>query len=576
MKYILFFFISILGIEIYLYLQFAAFSYPLFIKTVLEKFHTSFLIEQFPLYFTERRFDTLRIILPILLALQGIVGTFIIVKKNIISAYLNALLLEISYTAKKYLSLLKTLTLFQLFFLGSTTLLIIVSRIYLLNRYPFNGDEALSFFTFINNGCLLTSCFYPEPNNHILYNLVAILFNQFIDNPLYVMRLPNVIINMILLGIIFIYLFKKQNFTTAIIFLIAAGFSFSTSIFAVHGRGYMMVSLFAVLALISTIELVHNPTSKLAFFSLIVSCILGMYTIPIFTFIIVGLSLFLIYHAINHKNIRLFILKFFIYTTFGWLILYTPTFLVSGFDAVFNNGLIYQHTNLEHYFFYIVPVASEEATNFIVGTFSKGYLVLLFVGSVMMLTYKKTNDAFIKKAIVLILCCMLGCLAVMITKRVFGEFRVFAMYGFLFCMVNAICFAYWINKLKNTFVINSTISLIALFYMLLIPISFDKKMYTFYGTNYFLTYQRLDKDINNITATNPKTIFVSSKGHLLYLRLHKLINKKTYTILTPNSTIQLPLDYIIVENKAQIPKKIKLNDYLNTTLDTTVLLLKHK
>ena len=565
MKYILFFFIALLALELYYYTDFLSYSYPDFLEMVRSKFYNTYLIDQFPYFFTKQKFDLLHLTIPIVLFFQCFFVAILYKYRSKVSNEITILKNESVEQGQKVLVKLKELTTFQIVFLVLIILAIFFSRIYLINRYPFSGDEIQAYFTFINNGFLLTTTFYPEPNNHIFYNLIVMLFNPFIKNPIYVMRIPNVLLNMVLLGIGFLYLLKKQNYTTAILFLILTGFSFSTSIYAVHGRGYILVSLFTLTSIISSIELMENPKSKLAFIVLIISSILGIYTIPVFLFIYIGITAFLGLSFLLRKeysNLKLAVLYCF-YVTIGWLLLYLPIFSVSGTETVFNNKLIMQHNDLWYFFSFIIPVSITEAINYILGTYSKGHFIFFVLTAFFIYTYLKTKDTFIKAALRVVSISILSFLFFMIVRRVFGEFRVFTMYGFLFTFILAVCLSFWMNKIKNVFAVNSIIVLITLFYIILIPITFDKKMSTFYESNYFEVYKKIDKDIATITSSNPKNIFATYKSHLLYLKLYNVVHHKNINLYTQSSTLTQPVDfdYIILENRSEFPKSVDTSNY---------------
>jgi len=576
MNYIRIFLILIVGLEIYYYIDFLSYSYPAFIEMVMNKFHNTFLIDMFPYLFTEQKFDLLHIVIPIMLSIQCLGIAMLYKFKSVLSKKSTLLIVEIKECKKIIILSLKSLTLFQKIFLFLIATIIIFSRIFLIGKYPFSGDEALSYFTFVNNGFLLTISFYPEPNNHIFYNLVEIIFNQFIKNPIYVMRVPNVIFDILLLGMGFLYLLKKQNYTTAILFLIIAGFSFSSMIYAIHGRGYILISLFTLITFIASIELIENPKSKLAFSALITSSILGIFTIPIFLFIFVGLAVFLGYSFLLQKryaHLKL-VVNYVVYVNIGWIVLYLPTFCVSGIKTVFSNHLIIQHSGLWYYFSYIVPVLSAEAINYILGTYSKGYYLMGLLILFILYTYKKANSNFLNIALRIVFISMCSFVFLMIVKRVFGEFRVFTMYSFLFALILSVCLSYWINKIKKQLFVNTLLISIALFYMLLIPITFEKKMDTFYGVNYFQYYKKMNDKISQINSSKPSSIFVTVKDYLLLLKLYNINNHKTTELYTPNTKIIFPFDYIIVKDSTELPKAVDIKRYNLTNIDPEVLVLK--
>ncbi len=577
MKYLFFFLLLLLGIEIYGYIDFLNYSHGLIIERVMAKFSNTYLIEQFPFLFTEQRFRILQIAIPGILLLQGISLLLVFRYRLSISNYINNILIEFKNEWKKIVQVCKALRSPQLLLLVLITLLIIFTRIYLIDKYPFSGDEAQAYFTFVNNGFLLTTTFYPEPNNHILYDLFTMLFDPFIKDPMFVMRVPNIFLNLLVLAIGFIYLLGKRNFTTALLFLVIAGLSFSTSIYAIQGRGYMLLSLFTVISIISCIRLTENSKSKLAFVTLIISSILAIYTIPIFLFLFVGFSFYLgLFFNKKKQFIDLRkVIWYFILTNIGWILLYLPVFLVSGIDAVFSNEIIIKHSPA-HYFSFVFPVACIEAINFILGTFSKGYIILLILSFFILYTIKKSKDSFIKNFVALSLINTFFFIFFMVIQLVFGEGRIFMMYGFFLSIILALCLSYWIDKINITGVYNIIIGLLTLFFMFLIPLTFERKMDTFYGVNYFQHFRKISDDVSFISSYHPKNVYVTSKGPLLYLKWHNAKTDETINIHTQNSVNNLPFDYLVMDRINDLPKNVDLQNYQQVMAKSNALIYKKK
>jgi hypothetical protein len=555
MKYIFFFLLLLFGIEVYRYIDFLHYSHFMIVGSVMNKYSNTYLIETFPILFTRQRFELLQLALPVILMLQLLFFGMIYHFRIKILQKIKLLLKEIRDIIGKVVLLFKKLTVIQIFLTAIIFIGIILVRVYLVDKYPFSGDEALSYFTFVNNGFLMTLTFYPEPNNHILYNLITIVFDQFMKDPVYIMRVPNIILNILLLTITFVYLLGKRNFTTAILFLIIAGFSFSTSIYAIQGRGYMLLSLFTMIAVISTVKLTETPGSILAFFSLVVSSILGIYTIPLFFFLFAGLATYLGYFFFQRKQYQnfKFVLKYFLFVNIGWVLLYLPIFLVSGIETVFNNEIIIRHHDLRYYFFFVVPVSLIEAINFILGTYSDGYYLMFFLGLFILVTYKVSKDDFFRNFIKLTSINIFLFILFMLVRKVFGEFRIFTMYGFFFAFILSLSLSYWINKIRKPVVIYSIILCIALFFASLVPLTFYTKMDSFYGNNYFQFFKKISDDVAQITSTHPQNVYVSSKAHLLYLKLYNSQNHAAINIYTPNSLKKIPYDYVIVDKRLDVP-----------------------
>ena len=76
---------------------------------------------------------------------------------------------------------------------GLVTVLLIVRGWYLLN-YPLGTDEIASYDYFVREGVVAITSYYPIPNNHIFYNLLAWPLAQAGLSPRLVMRLPTLLL----------------------------------------------------------------------------------------------------------------------------------------------------------------------------------------------------------------------------------------------------------------------------------------------------------------------------------------------------------------------------------------------
>ena len=76
---------------------------------------------------------------------------------------------------------------------GLVTVLLAVRGWYLLN-YPLGTDEVASYNYFVREGLVAITSYYPIPNNHIFYNLLAWPLAQAGLSPRLVMRLPTLLL----------------------------------------------------------------------------------------------------------------------------------------------------------------------------------------------------------------------------------------------------------------------------------------------------------------------------------------------------------------------------------------------
>ena len=578
MKYVFIIFGVLLGIQIYGYVNFLSYDYASFCALISPSNEAHLLFLKQVLFFTEDKFKQLHYTIPGVISCQFLFLFLIYRYKNYILLYVHSLMDELNNSRKSYRLVFKSISSEQLFFLVIVILSILLSRIYLINRYQFNGDEALAYLTFVQNGFWTTMTYYPGTNNHLLFNLIAEIFNQFLNNPVYIMRLPNVLLNFILLGLGFSYLFKKYNFTTAIVFLIIVGLSFSTTIYAVHGRAYMLVSLCTLLTFMSILKLLENPFSKIAFICLCLSTIVGGFSLPVYMFIFAATLLAFLYFMITEKNYSLLRLAFFygFIVAISWFFIYLPIFSISGFNAFFNHDYAQPQAMSSYYYLHIVPVSSVEAINFVLGTYSKGYLILPIFLLGIFFTYIKSSNPVIRNSIKIAFIFILTSFLIMILVRNFGEPRVFTMYAFLFYFIIAMVLGYWMNNVPQNGIKNSLIIVLFFVYILMVVSTFDTKMNTFYGQNYLLTYKKRQEAIDQIIATQPSKLFISSTAYYIFMLIEKKINHHRFHIDSSINSNTKQYDYIILENINEFPSFCKIDDYVLTNKGKNLLLFKFK
>lgn len=558
MRIVLIIILLILGFESWIYIQYFNCDYDIFIHEIILQYNAAFFIEKFPILFTIDKFKNLKIIFPCIITISIVCFGILFYLKNKIKQQINNYISYNISALKLSLKTIKSLSKNQKIIASIILLSIIFQKIILINRYPFSGDEAFSYFTFVENGIFLTTSFYPEPNNHILYNLICIVFNQFLNNPIYIMRIPNLVIYMLLIYVSITFLIKKFNFNTAIIFISIIGLSYSTSIYVVHGRGYELCSLLALLSFIFTIKYNEYKT-KNSLVNLIIFNCLGVFTIPIFIYITFGITSFLIINAYFKKDVILLknTIIFISFTVLGSAILYLPTIIISGLDAILNNPYLKPHTNLTYYYKHILPVASVEAIDFIIGTYSKGYIILSLIIIIITLNYKKVKSYFINNIVILFCCILFSTIITMLSKNVFGEPRVFTMIAYLFYFILSILIGKLTNNLtnkalQNCFLVSIFVSAAALTF------TYDTKMDTFYGKNYLNSYAVLNKDIKLLTQNNhASSIYTDEKAHYLYLQLYNKLNNNKINIYNKNNSLpNKKYDYIVTDNDTSL-----YNDY---------------
>jgi hypothetical protein len=173
--------------------------------------------------------------------------------------------------------------------------------LFFLFNVPYHYDEAFSYRYFTGVGWLRTITFYPLPNNHIFYNVIAGLFTALPLDSEITTRLPSLIAALIaalyFLKLCSLYFSKPLSLFLAFLFATVS----PVILYAVLARGYGFLACFAVLQLYAANNLINNYNSSRYKFLYYFSFVAGLYSIPSYLYFVfpVHLLLFLCLIARN-------------------------------------------------------------------------------------------------------------------------------------------------------------------------------------------------------------------------------------------------------------------------------------
>jgi hypothetical protein len=178
--------------------------------------------------------------------------------------------------------------------------------IYFILAIPFHYDESWSYIYFSGRGFLDTATFYPLPNNHIFYNLVAGVFDKLPVDAAVTTRLPSLVISLITIY----YLFKLANlaFSRGIALLVVVLFAgiFPVLMYSVEARGYSFVIGFTVFIFYAVVRLAQEPGRKRYRYLYVFSMAAGFYSLPSFFFTILPVNITLIIYYVVKRQWRSF------------------------------------------------------------------------------------------------------------------------------------------------------------------------------------------------------------------------------------------------------------------------------
>ena len=175
---------------------------------------------------------------------------------------------------------------------GLLLLLGIVRTWYLL-YYPLGTDEIASYDYFVHEGLLATTSYYPIPNNHIFFNLLACPLAAAGLSPRLVMRLPTLVLGTVGSGITYALLARLIGLQRATLVTGLVGLAPVWVYYAAVGRGYFLQICLLQIGFFAVVELLRPSSAyrQLSWGAFVVSSILGFYTIPTYAYPFIGLAL---------------------------------------------------------------------------------------------------------------------------------------------------------------------------------------------------------------------------------------------------------------------------------------------
>ncbi len=252
---------------------------------------------------------------------------------------------------------------------------LLVLRIYQAATYPVSYDEAWTYLNMSSKNVLVSASYYPAPNNHILFSLLTNLSTLLPVDVTFALRLPNVI----LLGLVFwsVLLILKElfDFKVAILSTVTFASSYPVALYSVQARGYLLYAWFALLGFYIMYKIVSGPARRFHWGLWIAVSTAGFYSIPSYLYAFVASGIYgFIFFLLDRDYAKLRALIWSgLVTVVLTLLLYTPVFLVSGWQSVFNNPYVSTRTRSE--VLAGLPTHLLRTGNWFLGSvFSYGYL----------------------------------------------------------------------------------------------------------------------------------------------------------------------------------------------------------
>lgn len=199
-------------------------------------------------------------------------------------------------------------------------------------------DEAFSYVHFASKGFFVSALYYPNPNNHIFFNLISSFFDVFIPNKIWVMRLPSFLSFLFLQILIFRFFLLKSSFSVALLAVLFFALLSPVQAYAIMGRGYILQMLFLWLSVHFLVKTLQNNFQKIDKFLFVFFSWAAFYTIPTFLYYFLALvmaSLVLVLPNFTKIYVlcKLYFLTFLLVT-----ITYLPILLLNGKENMFSES----------------------------------------------------------------------------------------------------------------------------------------------------------------------------------------------------------------------------------------------
>ncbi len=564
------FFILLMGAFLFLVCIFHTFTYEEITAFLMTNYGKLNRLEEFrSSYLTSTRYAFLNysssFMLFILLLTSWkfeLVSTYIAIK---MASFLNSIKAFWHYLGASY-SALATYEKVIFYTLICTLFLL---KLYFLPRFPFHIDEVASYLYFVQKGFFVSISYYPAPNNHILYSVLACLLKPFVHDPFYLMKLPSFIFSIITSCVLMLLLLKHFNFSISIIGVLLFSLAPSYFIYSISGRGYALMTSFAMVSTFMVFEIISGKKEAFIWHIYVVATVLGFYTLLTYLYPFVSLSFVILTYGLvkkDYSSIRHFI-KYTVLAIFLVLLLYTPVFLVSGLSALTSNAWVIKldWTN------YIskLPVFVSGAFEFVIGF--EGYSmvtgIFLIIAAVVVLV--RTRKI---KWLLLVLSFFITALVLLTIQRLqpYNRIWIYLIIPITLCCLFILdnLFTLLQNKKYSKPILTVLLSILIVGYTL----------YSLYeSTRYgFLMYDNVGRITASIVAEKDVTVYTSDDSYNLYIRYQSSLIGKSIVPEMSSNPANGNFSYVLLLKDAPFPSAIKEADYILKEADDFIEVYKYK
>jgi hypothetical protein len=199
---------------------------------------------------------------------------------------------------------------------------------------PITYDEAFTYTQYASKSFPQILADYSYPNNHIFFTLFAKISTSIFGVSEFALRLPALIASFLLLFFGFFLAQRLKSKYGAVIFLFFIAFVPALVEYGSYARGYSFLALFTLLIVYSLDRWIKTGQCY-QYTRMNIYLILGIWTVPIFSFLLIPISLVLYFEFRKKALLPSLWLKVISLT----LLLYLPAILLYGVSCLWNPPL---------------------------------------------------------------------------------------------------------------------------------------------------------------------------------------------------------------------------------------------
>jgi hypothetical protein len=460
---------------------------------------------------------------------------------------------------------------------GGILLVALLFNLYRGSQPYYNGDEVYSYVYFVHNGFLTTLCHYPDTNNHVFFNLLCILLDWLFSNPAWVMRPVSFIAHLLLLLAVFLFVRRHFGYRPAVMAMAMGAFFLPSSLYAIYGRGHVLMSLFALVALFNMYAYTLYFRSR-HLTGFVVASVLAFYTVPTYIHCFLSVCAFGLYEGIRQRNGRGVgnIIKAGLITALGTVLLYWPIILFSGIESLLaNKWVTYEAGRFRE----ILVISVVETIHYVLGTPAKGYWLAVALMIPFAYAFFRTNwspssssdgqtmfDTHVARWLRLLVISVLVTALVIVLHRVYPPYRVWTYFSFLCQITVAILLEYYLRRaeVKIRPRVEAVLTLLTCGIILGIGIGqYQRFEHLPESMETYRSYRKREEAVRYLMSRNPSAVLIEDNESDIYyfLPFYRIIGQKQFRIdRLDQPHRQRSYDFVICHPES-FPTQLSLADF---------------